>query len=172
MFTAQDAMTKEVITVAPDATVEETISLLLDHQISGMPVVDDDGYLVGIVSEYQLLEVTYDPEMRDRRVKDFMTKSPITVGPSTWLPEVATLFVIHRIRRLPVVEDGRMLGIIARRDVLRYLAENRGSLDSLFDELNTWRRDNVAKEGHGLAASLPGEGAQVNVPQSLFCMLR
>jgi CBS domain-containing protein len=80
MFKAQDAMTRKVITISPDATVEEVIRLLLDHQISGAPVVDADGRLVGIVSEFQLLEVTYDPKLRGRMVRDFMTKSPITVG--------------------------------------------------------------------------------------------
>jgi CBS domain-containing protein len=151
MFKAEDAMTKEVITASPDMTIDGAIQLLLDHAISGAPVVDERGCLVGIVSEYQLLEVAYDPALRDRRVRDVMTKTPITVAPSAWLPEVVTLLVIHRIRRLPVVENGRMLGIIARRDVLRHLAENKASLGTLFDELNQWRRENSVSYGGELA---------------------
>src|SRR2546425_446553 len=121
MYTAQDAMTKDVVTVSPEATVEETIRLLIDHRISGAPVLDNEGTLIGIVTEFQLLEVTYDPRLRGRRVKDFMTKAPITVAPFALLSEVVNLFVLHRIRRLPVVENKRLVGIIARRDVLRCL---------------------------------------------------
>jgi CBS domain-containing protein len=62
-----------------------------------------------------------------------MTKSPITVAPGTPLAEVVTLFVLHRIRRMPVVDEGRLVGIIARRDVLRCMIENRFS----FCELST-----------------------------------
>jgi CBS domain-containing protein len=150
MFQAQDAMTEKVIMASPDATIDQAIQLLLDHQISGAPVVDDNGCLVGIVSEYRLLEVAYDPALNDRRVRDIMTKTLITVAPSTWLPEVVTLFVMHRIRRLPVVQNGRLLGIIARRDVLRYVAENRASVGTLFNELNDWRR-NFTSHGDELA---------------------
>ena len=113
MFKAQDAMTRQVITISPDATVEEAIHLLLDHQISSAPVVDADGRLVGIVSEYQLLEVTYDPRLRGRMVRDLMTKDVVAVSQMRRLAEVVTLFVVHRIRRLPVVQNGRMLGIIS-----------------------------------------------------------
>ena len=60
-----------------------------------------------------------------------MTKSVIDVGPDTLLAEVVNLFVRHRIRRLPVVQDGRLVGIIARRDVLRYLVDNSDVLDAL-----------------------------------------
>jgi CBS domain-containing protein len=133
MFTAQDAMSQKVIAISPDATLEQAIRLLIDHHISGAPVVDGDGKLVGIVSEYQLLEVTYDPTLRGRTVSDFMTKAPIAVPPSASLAEVVTLFVLHRIRRMPVVDNGQLVGIIARRDVLRCMAENRFS----FYELNT-----------------------------------
>ena len=124
MFKAQDAMATQVVTLSPDATVEAAIRLLIDRHISGAPVVDAEGRVSGIVSEFQLLEVTYEPRLRDRRVKDFMTKSPITVAPFALLTEVVNLFIVHRIRRLPVVEDNRLVGIISRRDVLRCLIEN------------------------------------------------
>ena len=65
--------------MAQQATIDQTIQLLLDRQISGAPVVDDSGCLVGIVSEYQLLEVAYDLALCDRPVRDVMTKTPITV---------------------------------------------------------------------------------------------
>ena len=128
MFKAQDAMRGKVVTVTPDATVEETIHLLIDRNISGAPVVDGAGQLVGIISEYQLLEVTYDAALAGRHVRDFMTKDVISVRPDTPLGEVVTLFVVHRIRRLPVVQNGRMLGIISRRDVLRYLVQQDATL--------------------------------------------
>jgi CBS domain-containing protein len=126
VFKAKDAMRTGVISLSPDATIEAAIDLLLSHNISGAPVVDEAGQVVGIISEYQLLAVTFDAATTDCKVRDFMTRQVISVGPETLLAEVATLFVLHRIRRLPVVENGRMVGIIARRDVLRYLVEHRG----------------------------------------------
>ena len=64
-----------------------------------------------------------------------MTQRVICVSPETELAEVATLFVVHRIRRLPVVQDGRIVGIIARRDVLRYLVENTPAIEALFSNM-------------------------------------
>src|SRR5205814_6777949 len=106
---------------SPAATIDEAIRLLIDRSISGAPVVDQDGSLVGIISEYQLLEVTYDPTLRRCRVQDFMTKSVIVVGPDALLEEVVTLFVLHRVRRLTVYDNGKYVGVISHRDVLLVL---------------------------------------------------
>src|SRR5207237_4669645 len=88
MFKAKDAMRAEVVTIFPSATLEDAIRLLLNHKISGAPVVDQDGTLVGIISEHRLLQVIRDPALRERRISGFMTKSVIDVGPDTLLAEV------------------------------------------------------------------------------------
>jgi CBS domain-containing protein len=124
-------MRSKVVTISPEATIAEVIHLLLHRKISGAPVVNDAGELVGIISEYQLLEVTYDAALAGHHVRSFMTTKVISVGPDTPLAEVVTLFVLHRIRRLPVVENGRLVGIISRRDVLRHMAGQSAKLDAV-----------------------------------------
>jgi CBS domain-containing protein len=120
MLTARDVMTTDVITIYPEATVEEAIHILLLNQISGAPVVDDDARVLGIVSEFQLLEVVYNADARDENIQAFMTKEVVSVTPDAPLTAVANKLIVHRIRRLAVVEDDRLVGLISRPDLLRY----------------------------------------------------
>ena len=122
--TASDVMTKELITLQPETTAEEAIQILLEHKISGAPVVDPIGHLVGIVSEYQLLAVIYDDGYKSQPVKDLMTREVLTVEDSTYLTTIANLFIVHRIRRLPVLNGGELVGQISRRDIIRYAVEH------------------------------------------------
>jgi CBS domain-containing protein len=123
VYRAEDVMTKNVISVDRDDTVEHAIRTLLEHRISGAPVTDRSGSLVGIISEFQLLEVIYEPELRSAPVSRLMTKDVLTVDEQATLSDVASLFVVHRIRRAPVVRDGRVVGLISRRDLLRYVLD-------------------------------------------------
>lgn len=120
MYQVNEIMNQEVLAISSDATVAEAIHFLLEHQISGMPVTDSEGRLVGIISEFQLLETIYLPELNDKPVSDLMTKDVLTIEPTARLSDAASLFIRHRIRRLPVVEDGKMIGVVSRRDLLRY----------------------------------------------------
>lgn len=123
MYQARDVMTSKVITVPLDATVSETIVLLLNHHISGAPVVDSKGELVGVISEFQLLETIFDPDVCSGTVADYMTKNVISVQEETLLADVAALFTQHRIRRIPVVNNGRIVGIVSRSNLLRYVVQ-------------------------------------------------
>ena len=129
MYVAKAVMTEAVLTILPTATVQEAIHFLVRYKISGAPVVDDQQQLVGIVSEFQLMEVVFDPKLRSSPVADFMTRDLITVGEDALLSDVVTLLVVHRIRRLPVVREGRLLGLIARRDILAYADQHWSELD-------------------------------------------
>ncbi|MBN2295029.1 MAG: CBS domain-containing protein [Pirellulales bacterium] len=135
MYQVHDAINTDVLTISADATVEEAIRHLIDNNISGMPVVDEEGYLAGIISEFQLLETLYSPEVRAMPVRDVMTKDVITVSVNTMLSDVASLMVAHRIRRLPVVNGGKLVGIISRRDLLKYALEAGDELDEFFGEI-------------------------------------
>jgi CBS domain-containing protein len=142
---ARDVMTTNVVTVRPDTRVEEIARLLLDRRISGVPVVDADGRLVGIVTEGDLMRR---PEIgterhrgwwlrlfgdeRERaaeyarahgsRADEVMTRNVVTVTEETPVGEIARLLEKHRIKRVPVVRDGKPVGIVSRANLLHSLA--------------------------------------------------
>jgi len=122
----EDYMATELIAAHPEMETYEAIQLLLKHEISGMPVVDDAGKLVGVLSERDCLETLADSryhELPTALVKDLMTKDVVTVGPNTSILEVSNLFVDHRFRRFPVIDGDKLVGQISRRDVLRAIQE-------------------------------------------------
>jgi CBS domain-containing protein len=135
MRRARDVMNKNLVVLRADTTVEQAIRSLLEHHVSGAPVVDQQGRLVGIVSEFQLLEAIYRPEVKREQVCDLMTKDVITVPENATLSEVANLLLLHRIRRVLVVRDGKMVGIIARRDLLRCVVDTENPQDQPADEV-------------------------------------
>jgi CBS domain-containing protein len=141
---AQDVMTTKVVTVAPDTRVTEVAKLLLERHISAVPVVSDDGRLLGIVSEGDLihelgqegaqrswwLDLLASPEARaqaylkghGRLASDVMTRGVIAVAPDTPLPEIARLLEQRRIKRVAVLRDDALVGIVSRADLLRGFA--------------------------------------------------
>jgi CBS domain-containing protein len=122
MFTAGAIMTDDLVTIRPEASIEEAIELLLGREISGLPVTDDDGHLVGVITEFALLAMVYDQQVKNHTVAQHMTRELITVDEGDPISRVADLCIVHRVRRLPVMKDGRLVGLIARRDVLRALS--------------------------------------------------
>ncbi len=135
MYQVRDVMNEDFLTISTDKTVEEAIRLLVDNHLSGIPAVDEDDRLVGIVSELNLLETLYSPKIREMLVRDVMTKDVLTVAPNTMLSDATGLMVVHRIRRLPVVDDGKIVGVVARRDLLRYTMEAGDELEAFLDEI-------------------------------------
>ena len=123
MYRAHEVMNTNVVTIRPEATVEEAIRMLVDHHVSGTPVVDRQGTMVGIISEFQLLEAIYTPDVKKLCVAEVMSKDVVSVEENTLLSDVASLFVLNRIRRVPVVRGQRLIGVISRRDLLRYILD-------------------------------------------------
>jgi CBS domain-containing protein len=145
-----DIMTRHVISISPDATVAAAAKLMLERGISGLAVVDDKGELAGVVTEADLLRrdelgterhrpwwlrVLLSPgrqaadftRTHGRRVRDVMTVDVITVGADASLEEVVEAMERHRIKRMPVTEKNRVIGVVSRADLLRALvvAERR-----------------------------------------------
>jgi CBS domain-containing protein len=118
-------MKTRLVALSPQMPIFDAIALLLKNDISGAPVVDAGGRLVGLFSEFDCLRLLSSNEFYEygyyatQIVADLMTEMSRTIGPDIDLFGVANAFVEHRVRRLPVIEDGRLIGQISRRDVLR-----------------------------------------------------
>jgi CBS domain-containing protein len=143
----RDVMSRRVVSVMPGHSVRHAAQIMLDHQVSGLPVIDDDGQMVGIVTEGDLLRrveygmtgagsrwieaVMTEGTARDFvkshswRVGDVMSKSVVAVTEDTPLSDVAVLFGTRGIKRAPVQRNGRLVGIISRSDLLRIIAMAR-----------------------------------------------
>ncbi|MEX0586728.1 MAG: CBS domain-containing protein [Pirellulales bacterium] len=143
MYQAKDAMSARVVSLSPGDTLETAARTLLENQISGAPVLDELGELVGIVSEFSLLEACHKSDGRSALVGDCMTRDVDVVHADTPLSIVASMFVDLRVRRMPVVRDGRLEGVIARRDVLRYILEYGNPTDNYPRELERLMADIV-----------------------------
>lgn len=142
---AKDIMTRPVISISPLETVETAARLMLDKRISGLPVINPSDRLVGIVTESDFLrraEIGTERKRgkflefflgsgtlaeeyahaHGRKVSDIMTKEPVTISEDTALDETVALMEKHQIRRLPVMKNGRVIGIVSRSNLLHALA--------------------------------------------------
>lgn len=174
-----DFMTSRVITVAPDDALSEAARLMLEHKISGLPVVDTQGRVVGIISEHDLLRRRENGERRQRphwpqlldqtsgstgemaqfqrrKVHEVMTPNPVTVAASASLKEASRLIEHRGFKRLPVVENGKLVGIIARADLVRAIAHGRNgavatALDvSVLERMRELERQNLRNRARGM----------------------
>ncbi len=114
----RDIMNKIVITIRPDATLLDAVKVLTKHHLSGAPVVSPEGELVGFISEPNLMDVLFDEEVRGEKVSDYMSRDVQAIQASDPIATAASMFAMYGIRRLPVTEDGRLVGVITRRDLL------------------------------------------------------
>jgi len=119
MLQARHIMRRKIVTVRPDATMGDALDLMLQARISGVVVTDHADKPLGVISEYGLLAAVYDDSVLEEPVSSHMTRDLICVEEEDSLKRIADLCVIHRVRRLPVVRDGKLVGLISRRDVLR-----------------------------------------------------
>ena len=148
---AADIMTRNVISVAPTAQVPEIAALLAKHSISAVPVIDAQGYLQGIISEGDLMEPfgteiqakrawwlellaegeTLAPEFLkyvaqdSRRASDLMCRDVVTAPITASVPELADLLIKHNIKRVPVMDGLKIVGVVSRADIVRSLAHAR-----------------------------------------------
>jgi CBS domain-containing protein len=133
----EDVMTTDVITVRPSAPLKEVAETLVERRISGIPVVGDSGEVAGVVSEADILVKERGPGRKEahhwllgsvdeqersklhaRTAGDAMTSPPVTIGPRSSLAEAARLMLGESVNRLPVIEDGKLVGIITRADIV------------------------------------------------------
>ena len=114
--TAGEIMTRDVLTAGRDMPIEEVAKLLAYHNVSGMPVLDEAGTVIGIVSEADVIG------KRGATVGDIMTPDVVVVAQATPIERIAALMAETRIKRVPVVTDGALIGMVSRADIVRALA--------------------------------------------------
>jgi CBS-domain-containing membrane protein len=119
--TAKEIMVRQVVSTRPSCTVEEVTRVLYHHGISGLPVCDENHCVIGIVTEADILGRTTGQET----VADIMKTHVFTVAEETPLQEIAVLLTEKKIKRVPVVVEGKLVGIVSRADVVRALAGRR-----------------------------------------------
>ena len=124
--TARDYMTRDVVTLAPEMDLRRAALVLLGSAISGAPVIDAGGGVVGILTEKDCFRVVFEASYHKDLcgpVSDYMSTDVETVDADTGIVEVLERFLRGRYRRFPVVSGGRLVGVIARRDALQALVE-------------------------------------------------
>lgn len=145
MLTARDIMTEQVVTVQKSLTLRELSDLFIKHHVNGFPVVDNDGNLVGVVTEKDLIEQNknlhiptvialfdaviylesdekFEKEVKrftGTKVEDIYQQDVVTVSPDTEINEVAALMANKGIHTLPVVDDGKLAGVIGKLDIIK-----------------------------------------------------
>ncbi|HUY09053.1 MAG TPA: CBS domain-containing protein [Candidatus Dormibacteraeota bacterium] len=117
--TVAAVMTRAVITIGPEAKVTEVAEMLGQHHITGMPVMDDHHRVVGVVSE---MDVVLKP---GTTVADIMSREPRTIEEEVPLSKAAEMLMAQRIRRLPVVRHGKLVGLISRTDLVTFFARHQ-----------------------------------------------
>ena len=105
MVPVAQIMTKEVVTIAPDATVLDAIDLLTKHTVSGLPVVDGETKLLGIITEKDVLNLLFSDDMGGARVSDYMTRQVTTFKEADKMTDVARFFIRHNVRRVPIIDE-------------------------------------------------------------------
>jgi len=119
MLKAKEIMTKNVTTIHEDKTLFDAIETLVCKEISGLPVVNDRGRMVGIITEKDILNFVFSGNLKNTKVKDIMTKDVVSYSPDDDVDTIAIAISQERFRRVPIIKNEKLVGIIARRDIIR-----------------------------------------------------
>ncbi len=125
MFKAKEIMKTGVITVKKETGIYETIRILMVNNITGLPVVNDDMTLAGIISEKDVLRLLYNIEDKPGNVENFMTKDVITFDQEDSLIDIAESLIKNDFRRVPILKEGKLIGILSRKDIIAYILKLR-----------------------------------------------
>ena len=123
MTTAREVMQTQLITVTEQTPLSEAITLLMTHRISGLPVVDEDSRLVGLITEKDLLRACYEDPGAFRAVGDLMSRDIRTFQADAPLADLCDCLMTHHFRRVPILEGDRLVGLVSRADLLPTILE-------------------------------------------------
>src|SRR5271157_4587516 len=167
---AMDIMVRHVVTVKPDDAVAGAVNLLIKQDVSALPVVDDDGHVLGVISEADLLHreeigtEKHHPwwlealtpastlaedfaKSHGRRVDEVMSTKVVSATEETPLGEIATLLEKHRIKRVPILRDGKLVGIVSRSNLIQAMASAKDHASGAIDSDRTIRGEILGRLG-------------------------
>ncbi|MBN1972527.1 MAG: CBS domain-containing protein [Sedimentisphaerales bacterium] len=125
MFKAEIVMTPNVLSVKRDTPIYEAIRLLVEHNITGLPVVNDDMSIAGIITEKDMLGLLYNIQDKPGNVGDYMTKGIVSFNKEDSLIDITECFLKNDFRRVPITSGGKLVGIISRTDIIKYIMKRR-----------------------------------------------
>jgi CBS domain-containing protein len=126
VFSIKDVMTTELTVVKKETPVYEVLRILVDKNITGLPVVNEDMTLVGIITEKDVLRLLCDDQQEPGNVEDYMSTEVVGFDEGDDLIAVCECLVKGRFRRVPILSRGKLVGIISRRDIIKYILEPIG----------------------------------------------
>ena len=125
MFKAKTIMTTNVISVKRGTEIYDAIRTLVENNITGLPVVNDDMSIAGIITEKDVLKLLYDVNSTANKVEDFMTKGVVSFNEDDNLIDITECLIKNSFRRVPVTAGGKLVGIISRKDIIAYILKLR-----------------------------------------------
>lgn len=123
MFEISTVMTAEVISVKRNTPINEALEMMVDNDITGLPVVNDDMTLTGVISEKDILVLLHDVGENPLAVKDFMTTHVYSFDQDDNLIDVCDFLIKNHFRRVPITSNGKLVGIITRKDIVKYIVD-------------------------------------------------
>jgi len=125
MVTAKAIMSTNVITVARDEDIYKAIHTMVLNNVTGLPVVNKDGTLAGILTEKDVLDLLYQIKDRPGKAEHYMTRDIVCFNCEDSVADIAASFRDNHFRRVPILENGRLVGIVSRKDIIRYLRDQQ-----------------------------------------------
>jgi len=123
MHETESIMSTDIVSVTADTPITDVVRLLADHDITGVPVVDETGHLLGIVSEKDVLGLIASKESASGTARDHMTTDVVAFDQDDDVIAICECLVNNHFRRVPILKDGKLVGILSRRDLIRYILE-------------------------------------------------
>ncbi len=125
MFSAKSIMKTDLITVREDTPIYTAMRILLEHRVTGLPVVEEGMRLIGVVSEKDMLATLYNAKMGRDTVASIMTRDVVVFQEDDDLIDVCEAMIKGSFRRVPIVSGGKLVGLISRRDIIKFILELR-----------------------------------------------
>ena len=125
MLLAKDIMNKNVITVKENTPIFEAMDVLVRENVTGLPVITDDAHVIGIVSEKDMLSLLYDVKGKNQLVSEIMVREIVSFEEDAQLFDLCECLIKSHFRRVPILSQGKLVGIISRRDLIRFILKLR-----------------------------------------------